>query len=358
MKDDHRIIDSGNAPATLCRLDLNNPHTAVRGIPEFSNSLFGLSTHALPGATLPPATSESAVIEIESASDPEVIAQASRDLMLSEPRTAMIAGAGGLLGRSMRARLGDSGWRVVALPHAELDITNEEGVRPDVLINCVATADVDRCEVDPDWAHAVNATGPRLLARACREAGAEMVHVSTDYVFDGSKQGFYTQEDEPTSPSVYGKSKLAGEFAVREEAERFYIVRTSWLFGPGGKNFGSRVIEYARKGGTLKGVIDQTSIPTYAPDLAGRIEEIIDLGAHALYQVTSTGPTTWFEFARLALDLAGLPEVKIEPVTRAELNQVAPRPHNSAMRCLVSEKLGLLPLRHWKEALAEFVLEC
>ena len=365
MKDDHRIIDSGNAPATLCRLDLNNPHTAVRGIPEFSNSLFGLSTHALPGATLPPATSESAVIEIESASDPEVIAQASRDLMLSEPRTAMIAGAGGLLGRSMRARLGDSGWRVVALPHAELDITNEEdvrgavdSVRPDVLINCVATADVDRCEVDPDWAHAVNATGPRLLARACREAGAEMVHVSTDYVFDGSKQGFYTQEDEPTSPSVYGKSKLAGEFAVREEAERFYIVRTSWLFGPGGKNFGSRVIEYARKGGTLKGVIDQTSIPTYAPDLAGRIEEIIDLGAHALYQVTSTGPTTWFEFARLALDLAGLPEVKIEPVTRAELNQVAPRPHNSAMRCLVSEKLGLLPLRHWKEALAEFVLEC
>lgn len=317
------------------------------------------------GAALSPATGESAVIEIESASDPQVSAQASRDLMLSEPRTAMITGAGGLLGRSMRARLADSGWRVVALPHAELDITNEEdvrgavdSVRPDVLINCVATADVDRCEVDPDWAYAVNATGPRFLARACREAGAEIVQVSTDYVFDGSKQGFYTQEDEPASPSVYGKSKLAGEFAVREEAERFYIVRTSWLFGPGGKNFGSRVIEYARKGGSLKGVIDQTSIPTYAPDLAGRIEEIIDLGAHALYQVTSTGPTTWFEFARLALDLAGLPEVKIEPVTRAELNQIAPRPHNSAMRCLVSEKLGLPPLRHWKDALSEFVREC
>jgi len=145
---------------------------------------------------------------------------------------------------------------------------------------------------------------------------------------------------------------------VREEAERFYIVRTSWLFGAGGKNFGSRVIEYARKGGPLKGVIDQTSIPTYAPDLAGRIEEIVNLGAHALFQVTSTGPTTWFEFARLALDLAGLQDVKIEPVTRAELNQRAPRPHNSAMRCLVSEKLGLSPLRHWKDALVEFVREC
>ena len=312
----------------------------------------------------PSGTSESAVIEPRNASDPE-LALVSDELMLSEPRTAMITGAGGLLGRSMRARLTGSGWRVIALPHAQLDITDEEGVlgavesvRPDVLINCAATADVDRCEVDPDWAYAVNATGPRFLARACRQAGADIVHISTDYVFDGSKEGFYTQEDEPNSPSVYGKSKLAGEFAVREEAERFYIVRTSWLFGPGGKNFGSRVIEYARKGAPIKGVIDQTSIPTYAPDLAGRIEEIIDLRAHALYQVTSTGPTTWFAFARLALDLAGLTETRIEPVTRAELNQRAVRPHNSAMRCLVSEKLGLTPLRHWKEALAEFVREC
>jgi dTDP-4-dehydrorhamnose reductase len=196
------------------------------------------------------------------------------------------------------------------------------------------------------------------LARACRAVGSDIVHVSTDYVFDGTKEGFYTQEDEPNSPSVYGKSKLAGEFAVREEAERFYIVRTSWLFGSGGKNFGSRVVEYARKGASLKGVVDQTSIPTYAPDLAARIEEIINLRAHALYQVTSTGPTTWFEFARLALDLAGLHQVELQPVTRAELNQRAPRPHNSAMRCLVSEKLGLSPLRHWSEGLREFLREC
>ena len=318
-----------------------------------------------PGAALLPSASESALTVAENPIDTDFSAQASGEPMLSEPRTALITGAGGLLGRSMHARLSDSGWRVVALPHAELDITNEEDVRatvetvrPEVLINCVATADVDRCEVEPGWAYAVNATGPRHLARACREAGAQMVHVSTDYVFDGSKQGFYTQEDEPNSPSVYGQSKLAGEFAVREEAERFYIVRTSWLFGAGGKNFGSRVIEYARKGGPLKGVVDQTSIPTYAPDLAGRIEEIIDLGAHALYQVTSTGPATWYEFARLALDLAGLGEVQVEPITRAELNQRAPRPHNSAMRCLVSEKLGLLPLRPWKDALVEFVREC
>ena len=316
-----------------------------------------------PASPLPLATTtESSVIEMGTAPEREMSALASRRFMLSEPRSAMITGAGGLLGRSMQARLAESGWHVSALTHQELDITNEakvrrtiEGFRPEVLINCVATADVDRCEVDRDWAYAVNATGPGFLARACREVGAEIVHVSTDYVFDGSKEGFYTQEDEARPLSVYGESKLAGEVAVRDEAERFYIVRTSWLFGPGGKNFGSRVLEYARNGAALKGVIDQTSIPTYAPDLAARIEEIISARAHGLFQVTSTGPTTWFEFARLALDLVGMSEVGIEPVTRAALNQRAKRPRNSAMRCLVSENLGLSPLRNWREALVEFV---
>jgi dTDP-4-dehydrorhamnose reductase len=307
-------------------------------------------------------TTEAALTEVESLADTELSPRLVREFTWSEPKLAMITGAGGLLGRSMRKSLTRSGWRVVALTHTELDITNEavvrlavEDVRPDALINCVATADVDRCEMEPDWAYAVNATGARFLAQACREFGADIVHVSTDYVFDGSKEGFYTQEDEPRPVSVYGKSKLAGEFAVREEAERFYIVRTSWLFGVGGKNFGSRIIEYARKGARLKGVIDQTSIPTYAPDLAARILEIIDLGAHGLYHVTSTGPTSWMEFAKVALALAGMSEVEIEPVTRSALNQLAPRPQNSAMRCLVSEKLGLEPLRHWRDAVVEFV---
>ena len=132
---------------------------------------------------------------------------------------------------------------------------------PHYVINCASTGDVDRCEREPEWAFAVNELGPRLLTRECIRTGAEMVHTSTDYVFDGAKQGFYTQEDEPRPESVYGQSKLAGEVAVREEAERFYIIRTSWLFGVGGKNFGSRVLEYASKNPRLKGVVDQTSIP-------------------------------------------------------------------------------------------------
>ncbi|HEX8089558.1 MAG TPA: dTDP-4-dehydrorhamnose reductase, partial [Blastocatellia bacterium] len=239
----------------------------------------------------------------------------------AQAKSVLITGAGGLLGRVLTDRLSRSGWRVTALKHPELDITREDdvrravaSVRPSLVINCVATADVDRCESDTDWAFTVNESGPRFLARACRESGAEMVHVSTDYVFDGSKPGFYTQEDEPRPQSIYGKSKLAGEFAVREEAERFYIIRTSWLFGVGGKSFGSRVIECASAGLPLRGVADQTSIPTYAPDAAARIEEIIQRGAHGLYHVTSTGAATWYEFARLALELAGMGDVEITPV--------------------------------------------
>lgn len=308
---------------------------------------------------------DAALTETGYGTDADAAPMARNEILWPEARTAMITGAGGLLGRAMHARLTDSGWRVLALPRSELDITNEEHVRravevaaPRILINCAATADVDRCEVEHDWAYAINEKGPRILARACREFGADIVHVSTDYVFDGSKEGFYTQEDEPRPLGVYGKTKLAGEFAVREEAERFYLVRTSWLFGRGGKNFGSRVIEYARNGAQLKGVLDQISIPTYAPDLAGRIEEIVGLGAHGLYQITSSGPATWLDFARRALDLAGLSQVEIEPVTRAQLNQRAPRPKNSAMRCLVSEKLGLEPMRHWRDALVEFAPQC
>ncbi len=281
-----------------------------------------------------------------------------------QAKTALITGAGGLLGRCLTERLSASGWRVAPRTHAELDITNEKAVRqniseaaPDIVINCAATTDVDRCEREPEWAFAVNETGPELLARACRETGAELLHVSTDYVFDGEKKGFYTQEDPPNPRGVYALSKLAGERAVVREAERFYIVRSSWIFGAGGKNFGSRVIEYARGGAKLKGITDQTSIPTYAPDLSARIEEVLAAGAHGLYHLTNTGPASWYDFARLALDLAGLKDVELQRVTRAELRQDAPRPHNTAMRCLVSEKLGLRPMRNWRDALGDFVRE-
>lgn len=282
----------------------------------------------------------------------------------TDSKTVLITGAGGLLGRSLTALLAASGWKVVALPRTSLDITSEDDVReqmglahPDLVINCAATPDVDKCEREPDMAYAVNEQGPKHLARACQEIDAEFIHVSTDYVFDGSKGDLYTQEDEPRPLSVYAKSKLAGEWAARSQCEKTYIIRTSWIFGAGGKNFGSRVIELARAGAHLKAVTDQISIPTFAPDLARRIEEIIQLHHYDLYQVTNSGPATWYEFARLALDRAGMSNVEIEPVTRAGLNQIAPRPQYSAMRCLVSERLGLSPFRDWRDTIQDFIKE-
>jgi len=274
----------------------------------------------------------------------------------------MIAGAGGLLGRSAVSVFSRTGSSVVALARADLDIASEPAVleavrsiQPGLVVNCAAATDVDRCEREPSWAYRANEQGPRNLARACHCSGSDMVHISTDYVFGGDKDGLYTQDDPPNPKSVYAQSKLAGEVAVRAELDRAYIVRSSWIFGRGGKNFGSRVVDLARSRAPLKGVVDQVSIPTYAPDLANRIEELTRNRTYGLYQVTNSGATTWMEFARLALDLAGLTGINIEAVTRAELGQPAARPRNSAMRCLLSERLGLVPLRDWRDALKEFL---
>ncbi len=279
-----------------------------------------------------------------------------------QTKKALITGAGGLLGRYMTAHLLQANWQVRALTRHQLDITIEDNVKrhmaaaqPDVVINCVATGNVDLCETEPDWAYAVNCHGARYLARSCRETGAELVHVSTDYVFDGAKDGLYTQADEARPLSVYGKSKLAGEQAVFDELTAAYIIRTSWLFGTDGKNFGSRVIEQARAGAKLRGVIDQTSIATYVKDFAARIEEILARKTYGLYQVTNSGVMTWYDFGKAALELAGMSDYHLEPVSRLDLNQLAPRPKHSAMRCLLSEQLGLTPLRHWRDALTEFV---
>jgi dTDP-4-dehydrorhamnose reductase len=284
--------------------------------------------------------------------------------MSKSDQLALITGGAGLLARSLANLLISNGWRVEALNHSQLDITDQaavtnavDRVRPNVVFNCAATADVDRCELDPQWAFDVNERGPQHLAQACRQKRSQLVHVSTDYVFDGEKEGFYTQEDEPLPLSVYGASKLAGERAAAGNLDSCYVIRSSWIFGAGGKNFGSRVVEYAKSGASLKGVADQVSIPTYAPDLARRIQEIVQRGVFGLYHVTSSGPATWLEYARLALDLAGLEDVPIQPVNRADLNQSAPRPRNSAMSCLLSANLGFEPLRHWKDALQEFISE-
>lgn len=275
----------------------------------------------------------------------------------------MVTGAAGMLGRAVVAHGTAQGETVVAFNHHTLDITDEptlndafEQARPDVVINCAAWTDVDGCELDPDRARTANALGPELLALACRKIGAQLITISTDYVFDGEKDGFYTQRDHPNPQSAYGASKLEGEQRARIAWANTIVVRSGYIFGVGGTNFLSSVIPRARKGETLKVILDSFGTPTYAPDLARRLYQLAQLDLPGTYHVVNAGEGASFEgFARYALKAAGLNESLLKAVRLGDLKRPAPRPRNSRLRCVLSDALGLEPLPPWQDAVREFI---
>ena len=267
------------------------------------------------------------------------------------------------MGRAVTAHCASSGDEVVALDHRALDISDPAAVKqqlsdakPDVVINGAAWTDVDGCESDPPRAERANALGPQHLASSCREIGALLITISTDYVFDGREEGFYTQRDQPNPISVYGRSKLEGERRAQTANARTVVVRSGYIFGSGGTNFLSTLLDRAQRGERLKALTDMTGTPTYALDLAARLRELATLDLPGVYHVVNAGDGASFElFARTALEIAGLDAGMLEPVTLNELKRPAPRPVNSRLRCLLSDALGLAPLRDWQAALADFV---
>lgn len=266
---------------------------------------------------------------------------------------------GGILAAHCRA-LGDE---VLTYDRVELDIANAGDVRetlarerPEAVVNCAAWTDVDGCESDPERAHKINAEAVGTLAASSRAVGATFITISTDYVFDGDKEGFYTQRDDPAPRSVYGAAKLEGERLALAATARCAVVRTGWIFGAGGRNFLSRVVPLARCGTPLKAISDAWGTPTYAPHLAARLRELAALDLPGTYHVVNAGDGASFEeFARAALRLAGCEGVGVERVSMDTLRRPAPRPRNSRLRCLLSERVGLAPLPDWRDALAEFV---
>ena len=252
---------------------------------------------------------------------------------------------------------------VAAYNHTELDITDEAAIDkafhsscPDVVINCAAWTDVDGCEFDHERAIAANARGPELLALACRDADALLITISTDYVFDGTKDGFYTQLDQPNPISVYGESKLAGEVRAKAAWDRTVIVRSGYIFGPGGTNFLSTLISRARQGERLTAISDMAGTPTFSIDLAARIYDFACLNHPEIYHVVNDGDgVTFAGFALKALEMAGLNAELVSPISLESLARPAKRPRNSRLRCLVSDELGLKPLPLWQEALARFI---
>ncbi|HEV2884113.1 MAG TPA: dTDP-4-dehydrorhamnose reductase, partial [Pyrinomonadaceae bacterium] len=275
----------------------------------------------------------------------------------------MVTGAQGLVGRAVKSHCEEIADTVVAYDRRALDITDAaqvmatiEEVRPDAIINCAAWTDVDGCELDHDRAMAVNANGPESLARGARVVDALLITISTDYVFDGRKKnGFYTQQDLPNPESFYGHSKLEGERRAQKEHVRTVVVRTGFVFGAGGRNFLSTIVERGRRGEKLKAIKDAYGTPTYAHDLALRLRELAGLDLPETFHVVNSGDGVSFEeFARAALEAANLP-VLVEPVEMKSLHRPAPRPENSRLKCLVSGPAGLRPLPFWKDALEHFV---
>jgi dTDP-4-dehydrorhamnose reductase len=268
----------------------------------------------------------------------------------------LLTGAGGQLGRELVQVLSKD--EVHAFDHRSLDVGDRQEVvaalqqtRPVWVINAAAYNEVDMAEADPDRAFAVNGAGAGYLADAAAHAGAEIVHISTDYVFDGQKGEPYIETDPPNPLSVYGRSKLEGELRVLNSGASACVLRTAWLYGAQGKNFVKAIQAAAQRGGPLRVVADQVGSPTWTRHLARAISDLIRTPARGLFHVANQGSCSRFQFAQAIVG----PSVEIEPISSAEAARAAPRPAYSALASVRWEAAGFMLLPDWQTALREFL---
>lgn len=277
----------------------------------------------------------------------------------------LITGAAGQVGRELVAWFETAGHHeVIACDRVAVDVADRDSVlgaitsvSPDVVVHPAAWTAVDACEADPERAFVVNALGSRHVADGARRVGAPVVFVSTDYVFDGTKDGPYHEWDEPNPRSVYGASKLAGEREVLALAPGSTVVRTSWVCGEHGANMVKTILRLASEHATLSFVADQRGRPTFAADLAAAIGRLTVERRPGVFHVANAGSVSWFEFARDVLAAAGDDPDRVHPITTADLQppRPAPRPANSVLDDLAWRASGLPPLRDFHEPLAELV---
>ncbi len=276
----------------------------------------------------------------------------------------LVLGAGGQLGSELVEIL--PAGETVGLTREELDITDFIKVqetltkfRPRVVFNCAGFVRVDDAEEKVEEAWKVNAFAVLFLAKVCAELGATLVHISTDYVFDGKKRSPYTELDAPNPLSVYGVTKLMGEFFVRAYCPRHFVVRTAGLYGRRGSkakggSFIDRILQKAKTGEPLQVVTDQVTSPTYARDLAFHLVKLAETEKFGLYHIANRGYCSWHEFASAIVELAGL-NTPVKPITSDQIPLRAKRPAFSALISVRLLSVGLPPLRHWREALTEFM---
>src|SRR5262245_17568282 len=269
-----------------------------------------------------------------------------------------ITGAGGQLGQALQATLGAE-HELISLSHADVELGHPGCIDrlvatgAELVIHPAAYTDVDGCARDPERAYRVNGLGAQYVALACRRLGAALVYISTNEVFDGAAAAPYFEYDRVAPINAYARSKWAGEQAVREALERFYIVRVAWLFG-GPRNFVRTVLRLAAERDSIAMVADEVGSPTYAPDVAVAIAQLIQLPFYGTYHLVNEGMCSRLEFAAEALRLAGRTDVKLRPIALAEFKRDSVVPPYTPLRNLAAAALGIR-LRPWQAALAEYI---
>lgn len=275
----------------------------------------------------------------------------------------LVTGAAGMVARAVIDYCETIGDTVSAAARQQLDISDRNAVfetlereKPEAIINCAAYTDVDGAESNQEKCYATNARGAENLALGCKKIDCAFVTISTDYVFDGAKSGFYTQRDTPNPLSVYAEAKLEGEIRARNAYARSIIVRSGWIFGVGGTNFLSALHRLLAERKQIKVISDSYGTPTFAGDLAKRLRKLVELDLPCIFHVTNAGAGTSYEgFARRVCEIKGFDASLVKTISVKDLNRPAPRPVNSKLACLFSEKFGLAPLPKWEKAVAEFL---
>ncbi|WP_366347968.1 dTDP-4-dehydrorhamnose reductase [Paenibacillus amylolyticus] len=279
----------------------------------------------------------------------------------------LVTGASGQLGRDVVLLLEKEGHDVLACDRDQMDITNQaqcndviSSYHPEVVIHCAAYTAVDAAETDIDGAYKVNAVGTRNVAVAAEKIGAKLIYISTDYVFDGKSVDPYQEYDNTNPQSVYGNSKRAGEWLVQSLSSRWFVVRTSWVYGLHGNNFVKTMLKLGQEKPKLQVVHDQKGSPTYTLDLAGFLMELMTTEMYGIYHASNSGTCTWYEFTQAIFEEAQTTggvsiQAKLEPCTTEQFPRPAPRPVNSVMDHMSIRTNGLTDLRPWRDGLKEFI---
>lgn len=273
----------------------------------------------------------------------------------------LVTGANGQLGYDVVKLLNNSKYAVFPFDRMQMDITNEgivqqtvEDIKPDVIIHCAAYTNVDGAEKDEVTAYQVNALGTKNIAKAAESVDAKLVYVSTDYVFDGVANRPYEVDDLTNPLNNYGKTKLAGEKFVKEILDKYFIVRTAWVFGINGNNFVKTMLRLGKENGEVRVVSDQIGSPTYTVDLAEILVEMVNTDKYGIYHVTNSGECSWYEFATEIFKQAGL-DVKVHPITTDQYETLAKRPLYSVLSKNNLLKNGFTIPRNWRLALKDYL---